>query len=117
VTKGITRGRAAVASQDVRQRADFGAKNGLNRATLDAQKVQKINDLAISDLLATDQKVRSSNLFGRAISSNRLWELSEIPGLLRPAGIVTSLEELWRLWWSGSQRGEEVQLPRLPVPA
>jgi hypothetical protein len=54
----------------VRQRAVFGAKTGLNRATLDAQKVRKINDFAISGLLATDQKVRSSNLFGRAISSS-----------------------------------------------
>ena len=66
--------------------------------------------------LTTDQKVRSSNLFGRAIISNRLLELWEIPGLLRPAGIVASREELWRLWWSGSQRDEEDQLPRLPVP-
>jgi hypothetical protein len=110
-------GAPSPAENDVRQRAVFGAKTGLNRATLDAQKVRKINDFAISGLLATDQKVRSSNLFGRAISSNRLLELSEIPGLLKPVGIVTSLEELWRLRWSGSQRDEEDQLPRLPVPA
>jgi hypothetical protein len=73
--------------------------------------------LGTQEPITTDQKVRSSNLFGRAISSNRLLELSEIPGLLRPSGIVTSLEELWRLWWSGSQRDEEDQLPWLPVPA
>jgi hypothetical protein len=52
---------------DVQQRADSGTKSGLNRATLDDQKVIKINDLAVFGLLATDQKVRSSNLFGRAI--------------------------------------------------
>jgi hypothetical protein len=56
----------------VQQRADFGAEHGLNRATLDAQKVREINDFAISGLLATDQKVRSSNLFGRAILSLHL---------------------------------------------
>ncbi len=55
------------AENDVRQRAVLGAKHGLNRATLDAQKVRKINDFVISGVLATDQKVRSSNLFGRAI--------------------------------------------------
>jgi hypothetical protein len=54
---------------DVQQRADSGTKSGLNRATLDDQKVIKINDLAVFGLLATDQKVRSSNLFGRAIIS------------------------------------------------
>jgi hypothetical protein len=52
---------------DVQQRADFRAKCGRQRATADAQKVRNINDLAIFGLLATDQKVRSSNLFGRAI--------------------------------------------------
>jgi len=46
--------------------AHFGAKSGLKRATLGIQKVKKINNLAIFGLLATDQKVRSSNLFGRA---------------------------------------------------
>jgi hypothetical protein len=54
---------------DVQQRADSGTKSGLNRTPLDDQKVIKVNDLAAFGLLATDQKVRSSNLFGRAILS------------------------------------------------
>jgi hypothetical protein len=62
----------------VQQRADFGAEHGLNRATLDAQKVRKINDFAISGLLATDQKVRSSNLFGRAIFSLHLLHFAAV---------------------------------------
>ena len=53
----------------VQQRANKGTKDGLKRATLGVQKLQEINDLAISGVLATDQKVRSSNLFGRAILS------------------------------------------------
>jgi hypothetical protein len=52
---------------DVQQRADSGTKSGLNRTPLDDQKVIKVNDFAAFGLLATDQKARSSNLFGRAI--------------------------------------------------
>ena len=51
----------------MQQKAAYGAKSGLIRAALDAPKVRKINDFAIFGILATDQKVRSSNLFGRAI--------------------------------------------------
>jgi len=57
---------------DVQQRADFSAKSGPKRATLNARKIQKINWLDIFGLLATDQKVRSSNLFGRANNFNEL---------------------------------------------
>ena len=51
----------------MRQRAVFGTKCGRDRATLNTQKGYQINGLAFYSLLATDQKVRSSNLFGRAI--------------------------------------------------
>jgi hypothetical protein len=50
----------------------MGSKSGLKRETLDIQKGRKINDLDKSYLLATDQKVRSSNLFGRAISPSSI---------------------------------------------
>jgi hypothetical protein len=72
--------RAALSSNDVQQRANSGAKNGLNRATVATQKVPKINDLAVSSLLATDQKVRSSNLFGRAISTGTRFKLTNVLG-------------------------------------
>ena len=62
-------GETKSAKNDVQQRADSGTKSGLNRTPLDDQKVIKVNDLAAFGLLATDQKVRSSNLFGRAILS------------------------------------------------
>jgi hypothetical protein len=46
---------------DVQQRADFSAKGGLKRATSDVQNVLKINGLAISRLLALNQRVPGSS--------------------------------------------------------
>jgi hypothetical protein len=59
--------RRSLVENHVQQKAAYGAKSGLIRAARDAPKVRKIKDFAISGILATDQKVRSSNLFGRAI--------------------------------------------------
>jgi hypothetical protein len=84
-------GAPSPAENDVRQRAVFGAKYGLNRATLDAQKVRKINDFAISGLLAADQKVRSSNLFGCAI-------FSALSPSLAPTSLQTIKKHSFECW-------------------
>ncbi len=92
-----------LAGRAVRQRADFDAKRGLKRATLEAKNSRKIKDLANSGLLATDQKVRSSNLFGRAIlppvnSSTDAGPIFVWPSVLRRAAtwLASSSPSLWR---------------------
>ncbi len=77
----LRRRRSAV-KNEVQQMASLGARSGRQRATLDAQNTRNINDLAVSGPLATDQKVRSSNLFGRAIYPGSGFKLASVLGLL-----------------------------------